>query len=309
MKIPVIIGPTCSGKTTLAQEICFKTGYDILSIDSRQVYKNLDIGTGKFKDLANIKKEDGYWEIDGVKVWGYDVFTLNDEFNVIKFLEFCRHIIYEYKNTKKGLIITCGTGFYLDFLIGNISYNDIDIDRKKELELLDLIELQKIYLDKKNNFLEDGVNGRDLNNKRRLITSILSFESKTSAKKFDLNGVTFEIFYLNPDRKLVYEKSDQFVDDIILKGVISEYTHLRKFYPGSRVWEGLIYKQIKEYLKSNSLSEESLKEKMKFSLHAYIRRQETYFKKMNVKYKSTDRESIFNRIIEYIKVDTGGTIK
>jgi len=309
MNIPVIIGPTCSGKTTLALDICFKTGFDILSIDSRQVFKELDIGTGKFKDLANIKKDNGYWEIDGVKVWGYDIFELEDDLNVLKFLEFCKKVIYEYQKNEEGLVVTCGTGFYLDFLMGKISYSDIDLVRKKELESLNLKELQEIYLSHIKNPLVKVSNTIDVSNKRRIITSILSIESKTPLKSFELKGINFELFYLNPNRKSVYENSDLFVDNIISKGVVSEYINLSKIYPNSKAWDGLIYKQIREYLKPNSFNEELLKEKMKFSLHSYIRRQETYFKKMNYKYKEIDKQSIFNRITDYINEYNGGTIK
>lgn len=309
MKIPVIIGPTCSGKTSLALEICTKTGFDILSIDSRQVYKDLDIGTGKFKDLSKIiKKEDGYWEIDGVKIWGYDVFSLNEDLNVLKYLEFCRKTIYYYQKINKGLIITCGTGFYLDFLLGKIFYNDIDFNRKKELETYSLENLQEIYLNQINYSSTKISNTVDIKNRRRIITSILSLETDSPKKSFELIDVSFEIFYLNPYRKIIYEQADLFVDNIISKGVILEYTHLSKIYPNSRAWEGLIYKQIKEYFESQSTNENLLKEKVKFSLHAYIRRQETYFKKMRFDYKASEKQPVYNRIFDYIKDISGGTI-
>ncbi|NBO36804.1 hypothetical protein EBU91_04645, partial [bacterium] len=120
MKIPVILGPTCSGKTSLALEIAKELNWDTLSIDSRQVFKDLDIGTGKFKEESDVQKFEGYWEVEGVKIWGYDVYNLDYELNVLKYCEFCREVIARYVNNKKGLIITCGTGFYLDFLMGRV---------------------------------------------------------------------------------------------------------------------------------------------------------------------------------------------
>ena len=65
MIIPVILGPTCIGKTSLALRIADEVKADILSIDSRQVYRELDIGTGKFKSNDDVKKYNGYWEING----------------------------------------------------------------------------------------------------------------------------------------------------------------------------------------------------------------------------------------------------
>jgi tRNA dimethylallyltransferase len=289
MILPVILGPTCIGKTSLALEIAKEKGCDILSIDSRQVFKHLDIGTGKYKGQSNPIKNFGYWEVDGVKIWGYDFLLPNEELNVFEFCNFAREVILKYKKDGKKLILTCGTGFYLDFLIGKISYQDINQKRKQELNLKNLNELKEILKEINPNV------GVDWENKVRLITKILSLESDSISKKFFIEGVSFELFYLNASRQVLYENSDLFVEDILIKGVLDEYQHVLKGFGESRALNGLIYKEIKEFL-SGKILFDSLKSQIKFSLHSYIRRQQTYFKKMHISYSSEDRKDIAEKI-------------
>ena len=84
-KIPVILGPTCVGKTDLALKIAKETNANIISIDSRQVFEGLDIGTGKIKSNSFVSKSPFVWLVDGVKIFGYDVLKPNEEINVVKF--------------------------------------------------------------------------------------------------------------------------------------------------------------------------------------------------------------------------------
>jgi len=279
MIIPVILGPTCIGKTSLALEIAKEKGADILSIDSRQVFKHLDIVTGKYKDDLQVKKFEGYWEVDGVRIWGYDIFEPNEELNVLKFCEFAKKVIEEYKDGNKKLIATCGTGFYLDFLSGKIGFSDIDEKRKSELQF----------------------NGEvDLNNNLRIITKILDLESGNKKFRFDVgNTVSFKIFYLNSDRKALYANSDQFAEEIIKKGAIDEFRINFEKYGDCKSLNGLIYKEISNYLKG-IFNELGMNSKIKFSLHAYIRRQQTYFNKMEIFFSSTDRKDIAVKIKEIL---------
>lgn len=294
MIIPVILGPTCIGKTSLALEIAKEKGADILSIDSRQVFKHLDIVTGKYKDDLQVKKFEGYWEVGGVRIWGYDIFEPNEELNVLKFCEFAKKVIEEYKDGNKKLIATCGTGFYLDFLSGKIEFSDIDEKRKSELQTKNNLELREIL----NNLKFNGE--VDLNNNLRIITKILDLESGNKKFRFDVgNTVSFKIFYLNSDRKALYANSDQFAEDIIKKGAIDEFRINFEKYGDCKSLNGLIYKEISNYLKG-IFNELDMHSKIKFSLHAYIRRQQTYFNKMEIFFSSTDRKDIAVKIKEIL---------
>lgn len=286
MKIPVILGPTCSGKTSLALEIAKELNWDTLSIDSRQVFKDLDIGTGKFKEESDVQKFEGYWEIGGVKIWGYDVYNLDYELNVLKYCEFCREVITRYVNNKKGLIITCGTGFYLDFLMGRVKYTDINLEKKQELDSKNLIELNEILAKL---LPSEEIQKIDTKNKRRVITKILSLENKENYQTFLIKGVEFEIYYLNQSREILYKNADSFIDMIIKKGVVNEYNNLLEKFPLAKAWDGLIYSEIKNF-------DTDLSQRMKFSIHAYIRRQQTYFKKMDLKYVFDNSKSLMDKI-------------
>jgi tRNA dimethylallyltransferase len=289
MIVPVILGPTCIGKTSLALEIAKEIGCDILSIDSRQVFKHLDIGTGKYKGTEHFEKNEGYYEISGVKIWGYDFLDPNEELNVLKFCEFSKNVIQKYQSEGKCLIATCGTGFYLDFLSGKIPFNEVDNSRKIELHEKSLEEL-KIIL--RNYEINSKI---DLENKLRVITRILALESQSEKINFMIENVTFRIFYLNDTRENLYKNADSFVEEILKKGVIEEFQNNYQKYGECKSLNGLIYKEIKEYTSGRILFENMVNQ-IKFSLHAYIRRQQTYFKKMQIDFSSFDRKDIAVKI-------------
>jgi tRNA dimethylallyltransferase len=294
MKIPVILGPTCIGKTSLAIEIAKQTNSDILSIDSRQVFKDLDIGTGKYKGDAEVIKKEGYWEISGIRIWGYDFIHPSEELNVLKYCEFAKKVIEDYKKNGKKILGTCGTGFYLDFLSGRIPFNNIDEVRKKELHKKSLLELLKIAQDL-------GIDLKfDIQNKLRVITKILSNEvSDNTQHIFKVDGVEFLIFELKDTRKNLYKNADIFVEEILIKGLVEEYKNNYSKYGSCRSLDGLIYKQVGEYLEGKILFDE-MKSQIKFSLHAYIRRQETYFKKMQIYYSNFNRQEVAYKIKEIL---------
>ena len=298
MRIPIILGPTCSGKTSLALEIAKQMNWDILSIDSRQVFKDLDIGTGKIKEDVEISKHDGYWEVGGIKIWGYDVYNLDFDLNVLKYCEFCRDVILRYKKEEKGLIITCGTGFYLDFLLGNIAFTEIDIGKKNLLEKEDLGKLNEIL---QKLVSSDEISKVDTKNKRRVITKILSVGSPKVETRFSVEGVNFETYLLKLERKTLYENADNFIDFIIKKGVVAEYEKLHKTYPDAKAWGGLIYSEIRN-------NELDLIQKMKFSMHSYIRRQETYMKKMKINSICSSSIELKNKITSNFKLKNSDTI-
>jgi len=294
MIVPVILGPTCIGKTSLALEIAKEKGADILSIDSRQVFKHLDIVTGKYKDDLEVKKFEGYWEINGVKIWGYDIFEPNEELNVLKYCEFAKKVIEQYKDTNKKLIATCGTGFYLDFLSGKISFSDIDKKRKSDLHTKNNLELREIL---KNLKFNEEI---DLNNNLRIITKILDLESGSNKFRFEVgNNITFKTFYLYADRATLYANSDIFAEEILKKGAIDEFRINFEKYGDCKSLKGLIYKEISNHFQG-IINVQELSSKIKFSLHAYIRRQQTYFKKMTIVFSSTDRKDIAVKIKEIL---------
>lgn len=159
-KVIVILGPTASGKSTLAVKIAKKIGGEIISADSRQVYKNLNIGTGKITEK----------EMQGVPHFGLDIIHPKKKFNVVDYKKYANKKIKEILSRGNVPIICGGTGFYIDAVANGIVFPEVKANLKlrKELEKKDLPELLKILkkLDK------DRAKTIDVKNKVRLIRAI-----------------------------------------------------------------------------------------------------------------------------------------
>ncbi len=183
-KILVILGPTSTGKTDLAIKLAKKFNGEIISCDSRQVYKGLDIGTGKMPSESlevKILKSAGFWLINGmseaptnaVKVWMYDVINPGKKYTAFDFAKDASRIIKEINLRGKLPVVVGGTGLYLKALLGDIPNLKVPINKKlrEELTTLSLEKLQqklkKLSLKKWN-----SLNNSDKNNPRRLLRSI-----------------------------------------------------------------------------------------------------------------------------------------
>src|SRR3989338_8125799 len=113
-KLLVILGPTATGKTDLAINLAKKFNGELIACDSRQVYKGLDIGTGKYPaQYKKLKKGEGFWEIDGIKIWMYDKVFLNIQYTVFDYVKDAEIVIKDILDRGKLPIVVGGTGLYL----------------------------------------------------------------------------------------------------------------------------------------------------------------------------------------------------
>ena len=119
-KLPVILGPTATGKTALAIKLSKKYNGELISADSRQVYKNLDIGSGKIALDSKIEKHDGFWIVDGVRVNGFDLVEPEEKFTAADFLKHTSLSITRMTKERKIPIIVGGTGFYIKAFTGGL---------------------------------------------------------------------------------------------------------------------------------------------------------------------------------------------
>ena len=117
----VIYGPTATGKTDLAIKLAKKYNGEIISADSRQVYKNLDIASGKVSFSSTVVKHKGYWIVDGVKIYGFDLVDPGKRFSAADFIKFAKTTMIQIIEVKKLPIIVGGTGFYIKALIEGIN--------------------------------------------------------------------------------------------------------------------------------------------------------------------------------------------
>ena len=134
-KLLIICGPTATGKSALAVKLAKKYDGEIVSADSRQVYRNLSIGTGKdlpktAKFKFNNNMVGGSYEFGGINLWGLDLVDPNQEFNVTQYVRFAKAVINNLWYRNKLPILTGGTGFYIKAVINGIATAGIPNNKK-----------------------------------------------------------------------------------------------------------------------------------------------------------------------------------
>ena len=312
IKIPeiyMILGPTSSGKTSLALKLCEKFNGEIISADSRQICKYMDIGTGKvpLDTQIRIKKGPNYWELNEKKIWGYDLINPDQYFSGYDFAIFALEKAREIIENGKNVFLVGGTGFYIDIFTGRIKLIQIspDLKLRKSLESLSLDVLQNKLREIDNEMFESV----DKLNKVRLVRAL---EKKLSANKDnDKKRLPYFDFYsvyigLTSSRNVIYERVDKWVEKIWDSGLLNEVMNLReKGYGETHRVKGLIYGTAGEFL-DGKLTRKGAIERTKYDVHSYVRRQQTWFKRNpDIEWFDISRddfeEIIYNRIKENIK--------
>jgi tRNA dimethylallyltransferase len=280
MKVIVVVGPTSSGKTKLALDLCQKFNGEVISADSRQVVRHMDIGTGKQPIGADLKvvKSDKKWILNKTNVWGYDLCDPSEFFSAYDFALFARKKTLDLLSKGKVVFIVGGTGFYIDVVTGktNVSHVIPNLDLRNELNSSPLADLVS-QLKSLNPLQYEKI---DLNNKVRVIRSLeKSLNSgRTEAPLPDISNVEFSFIGLTAPRNVLYEKADVWVESIWNSGLVDEVKNLMSLgYSNSPKLQGLVYREVMSYLRGEITMEQAI-QLIKFSLHAYIRRQQTWFK-------------------------------
>ena len=170
-KLLVILGSTSTGKTDLAIELAKKFNGELVSADSRQVYKHLDIGTGKLPgEFQTLEKHDNYWVIDGIKIWMTNVVSPEIRSNLYEYILKAEEVINQIIKEEKLPILVGGTGLYIRSILEGVSDFGIDenVKLREELESLDLEDL-KNKINEVDAIALKALNNSDRSNKRRLI--------------------------------------------------------------------------------------------------------------------------------------------
>ena len=268
----VICGPTASGKTKLGIELANKINGEIISADSMQIYKDMDIGTAK--PTMEERKQAVHHLIDFISpdqrysVSDYKKDATNEIKNIIKM--------------QKTPIVVGGTGLYINSLIYNIEYSEIktDLNYRERLNKLDNETLYKkaMEIDK------EATEKLSINDKKR-ITRILEIYKSTGKNKTELEKESrkepefnYKVFVLSMNRELLYDRINKRVDIMIKEGLIEEVKKLlEKYNKFPTAMQGLGYKEVKYYLDGNCSKEEMI-EKIKQETRRYAKRQLTWFK-------------------------------
>lgn len=280
-KKPMVIltGPTAVGKTALSIELAKQIGGSIISADSMQVYKYMDIGSAK------IRRE----EMCGIKHYLIDTLEPSEEFHVVRFQELAKQCLEEIYREQKIPIVVGGTGFYIQALLYDIDFTEQACDEayRRELEQL-LSEKGPQYLhDMLRKVDEKSAETIHANNSKRVIRA-LEFYHLSGRKISEHNEkerqkespYQYAYFVLTDERSRIYERIDQRVDKMTEQGLVEEVRNLKKIgcHRGMVSMQGLGYKEILDYLEGELTLDEAIYIVKRETRH-FAKRQLTWFKR------------------------------
>tara|TARA_B100000945_G_scaffold312686_1_gene307573 strand:- start:1337 stop:2278 length:942 start_codon:yes stop_codon:yes gene_type:complete len=273
----VILGPTASGKTSLAVQLAFTLNGEIISADSRQIYKKMDIGTGKDLDeyIINNKK---------IPYHLIDIHEPMFNYNLSKFLNDFEISFNYIKSKKKQPILCGGTGLYIKSVLLNFQIPPVipNILLRSKLEKLNLNQLKKKLEEIKPSISNDV----PTDTKRRIIRTIevelyrkksKQIMPKKSIKKFNNDNIT--VIGINYPRKIIRERITSRLIHRLNNGMIHEVDSLLKEGVSSKRLEefGLEYKYINHFL-NKKISKNEMISKLNTAIHQFAKKQMTFFR-------------------------------
>lgn len=276
-KVIVIGGPTASGKTALSIELAKAINGEIVSADSMQIYKEMDIGTAK-------PDED---EKQNIMHYMLDIISPEIRYSVADYKKDAKKYIREIIEKGKTPIVVGGTGLYIDSLIYEIEYPELEIDLQYRKYLEELIEkdgLEKLYEEAKK--IDSLAMEKISQNDRKRILRVLEIYHQTGKTKTELEKESrkepefdYKMFAIDMNREILYERINRRVDIMIEKGLIEEVKHIcEKYEKLPTSLQALGYKEIVEYIEGKLTKEEAI-EKIKMESRRYAKRQLTWFRK------------------------------
>lgn len=277
-KVVVIVGPTASGKTAISIELAKKINGEIISSDSMQIYKDMDIGTAK------VTKE----EMQGIKHYLVDCVLPNQRYTVSDFKKAAEDAIEEILSKGKVPIVVGGTGLYVNSLIYGIEYQDMKFDEEYRNNLMKKAEnpdgLEQLW-NEANLIDPEAMKIISKNDKKRIIRVLEIYKAtgKTKTEQEILSRskeikYDYKVFGITMDREKLYERINKRVDIMINQGLEQEVRNLLNKYSNfPTAMQGLGYKEVKEYF-DGKLSYEEMIEKIKQESRRYAKRQLTWFR-------------------------------
>lgn len=302
-KIIILTGPTAVGKTELSIRLAKEINGEIISADSMQVYRKMDIGTAK------ITKE----EMLGIRHHLLDCLNPDEEFNVSVFQRMAKEAIEDIASRGKVAILTGGTAFYIQALLYNIDFNEEEHDDSYRNELYEIGSNEE---GKKR--LYSMLEACDLeyaktvhyNNMKRVVRA-LEYQHYTGRKFSEYNeeqrqreaNYDFCYFVLNDERSRLYDRINKRVDIMMENGLFEEVLQLREhgYDKGLVSMQGVGYKEVLEYFDKN-LSMDDAIELIKKNTRHFAKRQLTWFRKEKdvIWVNKQDFDYDENKILEYM---------
>ncbi len=296
-KVIVIVGPTASGKSGAAVEVAKKINGEIVSADSMQIYREMNIGTAKVTEE----------EMQGVKHYLIDVVEPNEEFSVAKYKVLAEEAIDEIIEKNKTPIVVGGTGLYVNTLVNGVELTeekDNDAIRRQLEKRYEIEGIEKLYHELESIDPESAMK-IDKNNTRRVIRALEIYhntgKTKSQLDKESLKEVKYDykMFGILTDKEELHKRINYRVDKMIDDGLINEVESLRNRYKFSKTaLQGIGYKEVIKFL-DNKISKEEMIELIKQETRKYAKRQMTWFKRdIRIQWYSLDKivDEILNQI-------------
>lgn len=279
MPLIILTGPTAVGKTRLSVELAKRIGGEIISADSMQVYKYMDIGSAK------IRKE----EMDGVPHYLVDVLEPEEEFHIVKFQEMAKEAMEQIYANGHIPILVGGTGFYIQAIVKDIDFTENEEDKavraKWETYAMEhggeALHAELAKIDPKS--AEDIPAG----NVKRVVRALEFYElsgkrisEHNEEQKAKGSPYNFAYFVLNDHRNLLYDRIEKRIDEMIEEGLVEEVQGLKErgCHKDMVSMKGLGYKEILDYLDGNLTLEEAVYILKRDTRH-FAKRQLTWFRR------------------------------
>ncbi len=276
-KVIIVCGPTASGKTSLSIELAKRLNAEIVSCDSMQIYKEMNIGTAK-PDLK---------ERDGVIHHMMDIVSVCDEYNVSKFVTDAQNYIDQIINKGKSVIIVGGTGLYVDSLINNVNFFEFDNDEQYREQLMQIAQKDggQALLEMLNKIDPESAERLHSNDFKRIIRALevykVTGKTQTQLHIESVRNRKYDPVYIAlnyNDRQLLYDRINLRVDLMLKNGLVDEAKSLEKLKLSKTARAAIGYADIFEYLDGNITLDEAA-DNIKQKSRNYAKRQITWFKR------------------------------
>lgn len=271
MDFVTILGPTATGKTKLAAQLAFHFNGEVISADSRQVYRSMNIGTGKDYDdyLINDLK---------IPFHLIDVCDPRDDFSVFDFQKLFYKSFADINSREKLPFLVGGTGMYLSSILQNYKMEKVSFnsETRKELEQKNIDELSQMLLNLSSNLH----NTTDLHDKERIIKAIIIHQSKPNSVP-NANEINSLVIGIAPPRSETKNRITTRLKTRLEEGMIEEVKSLleKEISPERLNYFGLEYRYISLYL-TGKLNYNDMFQKLNSAIHNFAKRQMTWFRKM-----------------------------
>ncbi len=273
----VILGPTASGKTEVAARLAWDLHGEIISADSRQVYRGMDIGTGKdlTQYIINAKK---------IPYHMIDIIDPRCEFNLFEFQKMFYKIFSQIRNKGNLPVLVGGTGLYLQAVLSGYKMPPAppEPELRKDLDQKSIEELKEIFFAFKSHLH----NKTDLEDKQRLIRAIEIERARNvkNSEQEESPEIDAAIFGISWERSVLRQRITSRLEERLKHGMIEE---VKRLHAAGLSWRrldsfGLEYRYISQYLQ-NLISFDEMKNKLNTAIHQFAKRQETWFRRMERK--------------------------